>query len=89
MKIIILTLNSIVCTFHFLFQIELLIENILFLQIARIIIQAKMLDAMDEEFGISGLIDEEFADTKKTKVFNFCSVLFKSNFFCRIMTRLY
>lgn len=45
-----------------------------------------MLDAMDEEFGISGLIDEEFADTKKTKVFNFCSVLFKSNF-CRLMTR--
>ena len=30
---------------------------------------------MDEEFGISGLIGEEFADTKKTKVFNFSAVL--------------
>ena len=29
-----------------------------------------MLDAMDEEFGISGLIDEEFAHTKKAKVIN-------------------
>ena len=26
-----------------------------------------MLDAMDEEFGISGLVDEEFAGTKKEK----------------------
>ncbi len=30
--------------------------------------QAKLLDAMDEEFGISDLMDEAFADTKKSKV---------------------
>ncbi len=33
------------------------------------LLQAKLLEEMDEEFGISALVDEEFSDTIKPKVF--------------------